>query len=425
MKEGYKKTTVGEIPDDWEIVQQTEVATFYNGRAYKLTEWEETGTPVIRLQNLTGSGKDYYYSNLNLPDHQYCHNGDLLYMWSATFGPVWWKGEKAIYHYHIWKIDTNENKLSKQFLYYLLDDVTRRMKNESHGSTMLHVTKGGMEKLQIQLPPLPEQQRIAEILSTVDEKIEVIGEQISQTQELKRGLMQRVLTKGIGHTQFKDSPLGRIPESWEVLTAQEANILWVDGDRGTNYPKEKDFSPFGYCLFLSAKNVTKEGFRFTECSFIDAERDSLLRKGKLKRGDIIITTRGTVGNVALFNESVELTNIRINSGMAILRDSKNFYSQDFLFQYLRSRLFQKQVELIAFGSAQPQLTIKELKKALFLKLPLPEQQKIAEILFTVDDKLEVLQDKKQQYQELKRGLMQQLLTGKVRVTNLLTNAVPA
>src|SRR5690606_16928172 len=104
------------------------------------------------------------YSNLKLPDHQYCNFGDLLYMWSATFGPVWWKGDRAIYHYHIWKIEVNNSCLNKIFHFYLLDSVTERMKNESHGSTMLHVTKSGMEKLNIPLPPIEEQVKVADIL---------------------------------------------------------------------------------------------------------------------------------------------------------------------------------------------------------------------------------------------------------------------
>ena len=190
----FKDSELGRIPESWEVVQQSEVAIFYNGRAYKLSEWEGVGTPVIRLQNLTGTGTEYYYSTLQLPEHQYCINGDLLYMWSATFGPVWWKGEKAIYHYHIWKITTEENKLDRNFLFYLLDQITVRMKKQSHGSTMIHVTKGGMEKLKIQLPPLEEQKQIAEILSTVDKKIENLKEKKQSFEELKKGLMQKLLT---------------------------------------------------------------------------------------------------------------------------------------------------------------------------------------------------------------------------------------
>ena len=189
----FKDSPLGKIPKSWEAIKQSEVATFFNGRAYKLSEWETQGTPVIRLQNLTGSGKDFYYSKMSLPDHQYCHSGDLLYMWSATFGPVFWNGPKAIFHYHIWKIE-HTPRLEKLFHFYLLDDVTRRMKNESHGSTMLHVTKGGMEKLLIQVPPLEEQQKIASVIGSVDEKIRILNDKKNSYSILKKGLMQQLLT---------------------------------------------------------------------------------------------------------------------------------------------------------------------------------------------------------------------------------------
>lgn len=118
-KPGYRQTSLGWLPAHWECVPQGEVVTFNNGRAYKLSEWESQGTPVIRLQNLTGSGETYYYSNLELPSHQYVHKGDLLYMWSASFGPHIWQGEKAIYHYHIWKIDCTD-RVDRKYMFYAL-----------------------------------------------------------------------------------------------------------------------------------------------------------------------------------------------------------------------------------------------------------------------------------------------------------------
>ncbi len=189
----FNDSELGEIPAGWEVVPQGAVTTFFNGRAYKLTEWEEDGTPVIRLQNLTGSGDKYYYSNLVLPEHQYVHKGDLLYMWSATFGPYIWWGEKAIYHYHIWKVECGE-RLDRGFMYYSLVWLTATMKGKMHGSTMMHLTKAGMEKYPMVLPPLGEQQRIAAMLSSVDSKIEVLRARQTQFQNLKRGLMQKLLT---------------------------------------------------------------------------------------------------------------------------------------------------------------------------------------------------------------------------------------
>lgn len=182
------------IPSQWEVRQQQEVAIFYNGRAYKLSEWEESGTPVIRLQNLTGSGNKYYYSNLQLPEHQYANNGDLLFMWSATFGPKIWSGDKAIYHYHIWKVVVNECFLSQTFMFYNLSYMTEKMKKQTNGSTMLHFTKKGMEEQLMVLPPINEQNRIVEILEAVDKKLNLLEQQKAENQQLKKGLMQKLLT---------------------------------------------------------------------------------------------------------------------------------------------------------------------------------------------------------------------------------------
>jgi restriction endonuclease S subunit len=155
---------------DWDEMPLGDIADVINGRAYKLSEWEESGTPVIRLQNLTQRGGNFYYSNLRLPESQYCHKGDLLYMWSATFGPHIWWGDKAIYHYHIWKIEPKE-QIYKTFLFYLLDAKTQEWKAAGSGMAMVHLTKAGIEKEMLPVPPLPEQKKIAEILSGIDRAI--------------------------------------------------------------------------------------------------------------------------------------------------------------------------------------------------------------------------------------------------------------
>lgn len=179
---------------EWEVKKLSELARFINGRAYKLTEWEASGTPVIRLQNLTG-GEEFYYSNLKLPDDQYCDFGDLLYMWSATFGPRLWAGEKAIYHYHIWKVEDFKGVANKKFLFYKLDELTQELKRSStNGGTMLHVTKAIMENTSINIPSFPEQTAIAEILSDMDVEISALEQKREKTRLLKQGMMQELLT---------------------------------------------------------------------------------------------------------------------------------------------------------------------------------------------------------------------------------------
>jgi type I restriction enzyme S subunit len=146
----------------WPKATLGECATLVNGRAYKQEELLDTGTPVLRIQNLNG-GDRWYYSDLSLPQDKYCDKGDLLFAWSASFGPYLWNGPRAIYHYHIWKVLPGR-LLDKGFLYHLLGFLTARVKSESHGASMLHMTKARMEALEIPLPPLEEQRRIAAIL---------------------------------------------------------------------------------------------------------------------------------------------------------------------------------------------------------------------------------------------------------------------
>ncbi len=180
---------------EWEEARLKTLASLINGRAYSLFEWETSGTPVIRLQNLTGRGEAFYYSNLTLPEKQYCEDGDLLFMWSATFGPVIWRGPRAIYHYHIWKIQCRPQELDKQFLFHYLSEVTEKLKgSSSSGGTMLHLTKSGMEAMKISVPSFNEQVEIGAILSDIDDEIAALEAKLSKARMLKQGMMQELLT---------------------------------------------------------------------------------------------------------------------------------------------------------------------------------------------------------------------------------------
>ncbi|MDR2904767.1 MAG: restriction endonuclease subunit S [Helicobacteraceae bacterium] len=167
----------------------------------------------------------------------------------------------------------------------------------------------------------------------------------------------------------------------------DADIQIIDGDRGKNYPNE--FTDNGYCLFLSAKNVTSTGFSFDERQFITKERDELLRKGKIIKNDVVLTTRGTVGNVAFCNEDIPFKNARINSGMVILRSNKDVLAPKFLYYVMRSSDIQNQISQMRTGSAQPQLPISHM---INLEIPIPplsKQHTIADTLSALDDKIAI------------------------------------
>lgn len=176
--------------------------------------------------------------------------------------------------------------------------------------------------------------------------------------------------------------------TFDITQLCDVDIQVIDGDRGKNYPHQDELFDSGYCLFLSAKNVTQNGFLFGDNQFITQEKDKLLNNGKLIRGDIVITTRGTVGNVAIYSDYVPFDNIRINSGMLIFRCGNNIDNY-FLYQVLRSKWFYNQIISIQSGIAQPQLP-----KSHFLKMtiPMPDmetQRKIAVVLSRLGDKISV------------------------------------
>jgi len=311
----------------------------------------------------------------------------------------------------------DKKKVLPNFLYIALqtDFFKEQLVKLDSGSAMNFFGIGTTEKFIFSLPPLPEQQKIAKILTSVDEVIEKTQAQIDKLKDLKTGMMQELLTNGIGHTEFKDSPVGRIPAEWEVKTVEECNVSVLDGDRGKEYPKDKDFLKYGYCLFLSAKNVTKSGFVFKNKVFITKEKDELLRKGKLQRNDLVITTRGTLGNIAHFDDTTPYVHLRINSGMAILRNEGKILTTSYLNILLNAPIIIEQTELLAFGSAIPQLTISLLKN---LKVPVPlikEQLLIVTSIESISNKTNLLINKLTSLENTKKALMQDLLTGKVRV----------
>lgn len=143
-------------------------AVLINGRAYKQSELLNEGKyRVLRVGNFF-SKSDWYYSDLELNGEKYCENGDLLYAWSASFGPKIWRGEKVIYHYHIWKIDIMKDAYDKQFLCSLLKYAEPSFIGDVHGIGMFHLTKSGMEQTEFIVPPLSLQQEFASFVAQVD-----------------------------------------------------------------------------------------------------------------------------------------------------------------------------------------------------------------------------------------------------------------
>ncbi|WP_339761542.1 restriction endonuclease subunit S [uncultured Hoeflea sp.] len=208
-------------------------------------------------------------------------------------------------------------------------------------------------------------------------------------------------------------------DEWTTYNFGDRNVLQIiDGDRGANYPKKSDFMQEGHCLFLSTKNVRPDGFNFNETMFISLEKDRALRKGKLQARDVLLTTRGTIGNIAFFDETVPFEHIRINSGMLVLRPNEKLIRAEFLFELLRSSVIKEQIAEHVSGAAQPQLPIRSLVK---FELPVPkstaEQLHIVEQLKRLSDEVAILTERYSQsirdIEELRQSLLQKAFAGEL------------
>jgi len=261
------------------------------------------------------------------------------------------------------------NLVLPKYLYFILNSKLKTELNKlKQGSTMPYIKVGFLNNFQIPLPPLEKQQEI------VDE--------IEQYQKVIDGARQVI-------DNYK--PTIVFDNSWKERAFENTSLEIIDGDRGKNYPKSEDFLSEGYCLFLNTKNVLKNGFNFSENKFITKEKSNQLRKGKLKRNDVVLTTRGTIGNTAYYDNNVQYENIRINSGMLIFRSQEDEILSEFLFYFFQSSNFIKQYKALLSGTAQPQLPISSLKN---VKIPIPDISVQKDIILKIKEELVIIENNK-------------------------------
>ncbi|MEB8292175.1 restriction endonuclease subunit S [Klebsiella michiganensis] len=273
-----------------------------------------------------------------------------------------------------------------EFLFYYLSYLPLTELNRS--TAIPGLNRDDAYNLDIILPPLAEQKIIAEKLDTLLAQVDSTKARLEQIPQILKRFRQAVLAAATNGKLIEHNK-----QSLVQWTTNPLKYLFtcIDGDRGPNYPKKNDYLTEGHCLFLSTKNVRYFGFNFDEKVFIDEEKDRLLKKGKLARNDLIITTRGTLGNVASYDETIPYDNVRINSGMLILRKKQEENCNDFLKILIASPIFQKEIQRKKTGSAQPQLPANILKEFLLSIPPVEEQHEIVrrvEQLFAYADTIE-------------------------------------
>ncbi|PZP86566.1 MAG: hypothetical protein DI578_03305, partial [Ectopseudomonas oleovorans] len=268
------------------MVKLSTVCTLINGRAYAKDELLSEGKyEVLRVGNFF-SNRDWYYSDLELPEDKYCDHGDLLYAWSASFGPRIWDGKKVIYHYHIWKIVIDEMVVDKKYLFYALqNDVESIKREQGTGSTMIHVTKSAMEDRFIPLPPLPEQKRIAAIL----DKADAIRRKRQQAIQLADDFLRAVFLDMFGDpvTNPKGWPVDKFGNVFDVRDGTHDSPSYVSS---------------GFPL-ITSKNIKNGEIDMLDVNYISKEDYELInRRSKVDVGDILMPMIGTIGNPAIVRD---------------------------------------------------------------------------------------------------------------------------
>ena len=269
-----------------------------------------------------------------------------------------------------------EYDLCQDFILFYLKAIEQELDSKGTGTTFRAISGDILRNQKIPLPPLPEQRAIVKKLESLFSSLDAGVADLKKAQQQLKIYRQAVLKKA-----FEGN------DSWSYKIIKDV-IKTIDGDRGKNYPKKNEFFQEEYCLFLSTKNVRNGKFLFEDNLFITKDKDSELRSGKLERGDIVLTTRGTLGNVALFDDEIRFENIRINSGMLILRikDHKEL-NQKYLMNFINSPIFFDQLKSKQSGTAQPQIPANILKEIIISFPQDIEEQK--DIVKQIESRLSV------------------------------------
>lgn len=388
---------------EWKYVKIGDVCTVERGGSPRpidkfITE-DENGVNWIKIGDTTDSMYITKTAQKIIPEgmkkSRYVQPGDLLLSNSMSFGrPYIMKIDGCIHDG--WLVLRDENNLfDKRFLYYYLSapSTYQKLKNMAVGGVVNNLNSKMVREVSVPLPSMNEQLKIISVLSSVENLIISRNKQLNKLDELVKSRFVEMFGDPIVNSlNIKEKPMTEVCEI-------------IDGDRGKNYPTADEFLDEGYCLFLNAKNVTSSGFNFDTCMFITKEKDEALRKGKLSRGDVVLTTRGTLGNLAFFTEEVPYEHIRINSGMVILRMKPDVVDEIYFIEQFKMMLIDIKTK-IASGSAQPQLPISTMNKISVLIPEIEKQRQFADFAKQVDKSKLAVQKSLEQLEILKKSLMQ-------------------
>ena len=415
LPQGYKMTELGPLPEEWEVVRLGEVAEYVNGYAFKPAQWKKKGLSIIRIQNLTQTTNEINYFDGKLDKKYLVKKGDILISWSASLGVFEWKRSDAWLNQHIFKVVNYSKKILKEYFYYAVMTKIEFMKNKTHGSTMHHITKKEFLTVKLPLPPLPQQQKIAAVVSAVQEAKEKTQAVIDATKALKKSMMKHLFTYGpvplevTENVPLKETEIGKVPEEWEVVKFGEVTEKTKQKD-----PRRDSNTEFKY---VDVSAISNDALKITSYSeFLGKDAPHRARKA-IQTDDIIFTTvRPYLKRIAIVPEN--LNGQIASTAFCVIRCKKQIVNPYYIFYTVGLDNFVNSVTENQRGSSYPAVTDKDILNQYVPLPPLPVQQKIASILSAIDAKIEAEENKKQALEELFKTLLDNLMTAKIRVNHL-------
>jgi len=409
----YKETPIGKIPVDWEVLRIKDISKkFFNGGTPDTTNRDYWGGNIpwvtgADFENQQISQVRHYITNEGVKNSatNIILKGSLLVVTRTGVGKLAIAPFDIAISQDITGVILDQEKELTNYLYWYLNNSENRLKALIQGTSINGLLRGDLESFVVSLPPISEQKKIVEILTTVDDEIHKTTQIIEKTKELKKGLMQRLLTCGIGHKKFKKTVIGKIPVEWEVVklkdivqefynggTPDTAKIEYWDGDipwiTGADFENQK--------VNRIRRHITYEGVENSATNVIS-------------KGNLLVVTRTGVGKVAIapFDIAIsqDITGVVLNQRKALA---------EFLCWYLDHK--SERLRSIIQGTSISGLLRGDLESFLIPLPPVKEQNKIAKILSSINGEIEKESDHRDQLFLLKNGLMQVLLTGKLRVT---------
>ena len=359
------------LPEGWELKKLGSVVQYEKGKKPSNLNDEKNDIFTIPYIDIQGFEKGIIKSWTDGKNARLCQNSDLLMVWDGARAGLVASGSAGALGSTLMKISFP--KVNHTYGFYFLYSKFSDINSNTKGTGIPHVDPSVLWNFEFPIPPLPEQQYLSQ-------KLTALLDEVAQTKQRLEAIP--ALLKQFRQSVLADAVSGRLTDSDKYKDHKLKDYFdFIDGDRGPNYPKKDEYSDKGYCLFLSTKNVREFGFDFSECIYISQEKDSVLRKGKLNRDDVIITTRGTLGNVASYDKKVAFDNVRINSGMLILRKKENNILNEYSKILIASPLFKKMITDKQTGSAQPQLPAGILKE---FEVPIPSIEQQTQIVQKVE-----------------------------------------